>query len=318
MQELWNLFSSPRHVAVFEAAARHGSFTLAAQELNVQQPAVSAAIKQLESTLGVVLFKREHKKVTLTATGDRLFADVSSAFEQLLNAGRSVRQRIQTEYVTLNASSAFNYYWMMPRLADLHAQHPDIDLRLQSSDREPDIDADNISLAVRRGDGNWPGCEAALIAPEEIYPVAAPRILATAAKLRSITSLLHQRLIHLEEPVRERPTWQQWFNHFGIPNTKIDNGLRLNDYALVLQAAMTGEGFAFGWKHLTDPLVKDGLLLARKDWTWKTGFGFYLVWSKNHPLSPTASEVRNWVLTSRKRVIGGKGKLRNSPRDLSV
>ncbi|GMG83936.1 LysR substrate-binding domain-containing protein [Paralimibaculum aggregatum] len=298
MQELWKLLASPRHVIVFEAAARHGSFTRAAEELNVQQPAVSAAIRQLEAALGVALFTRRHRKVELTAAGKRLHADVARALELLLLSARSVRQLARSDYVTLNASSAFTYYWMMPRLADFHALHPEIDLRLQSSDREPDIDAENISLAIRRGDGAWPDCHSAPVAEEEIYPVAAPHVMAAAVNLRGIPSLLHQRLIHLEEPIRERPTWAQWFAHFGIAGAAPQGGLRLNDYALVLQAAMAGEGFAFGWRHLTDPLVERGLLAARRDWCWRTGHGFHLVWSKNRPLSPAAEAVRDWMLAA--------------------
>ena len=303
MQELWKLLSSPRHVMVFEAAARHCSFTLAAQELNVQQPAVSAAIKQLEDSLGVALFNREHRRVTLTTAGLKLFTDISRVFEQLLASAQAVRQHRRTEYVTLNASSAFNFYWMMPRLTDLHTRHPGIDLRLQASDREPDIDAENISLAVRKGDGIWPDCEAVLIAPEEIYPVAAPRVMAAATNLRGLPSLVHQRLIHLEEPVRERPTWQQWFSHFDIKIDTGSSGLRLNDYALVLQAAIAGQGFAFGWRHITDPLVSDGVLHAKPEWTWKSGLGFYLVWSKKKPLSSTATTVRDWIIEHSEHAI---------------
>jgi len=89
MQELWRLLSSPRNLVAFEAAARHGSFTLAAKELNIQQPAVSAAIRQMEQALGVPLFQRAHKKVTLTAAGQRLFADASAALQQILNSARA-------------------------------------------------------------------------------------------------------------------------------------------------------------------------------------------------------------------------------------
>lgn len=299
MQKLWHLLSSPRHVMVFEAAARHGSFTLAAQELNVQQPAVSAAIKQMENTLGVMLFNRQHRRVTLTSAGQRLYTDVTQSFDQLLRSAQGLRQHLRTDYVTLNASSAFNFYWMMPRLADLHANQPGIDLRLQASDREPDIDVENISLAVRRGTGDWAGCHAELIAPEEIYPVAAPHVLATATNLRGLPGLLHQRLIHLEEPIRERPTWRQWFAHFNIQMDPSVSGLRLNDYALVLQAALAGQGFAFGWRHLTDPLVANGTLAAKKEWQWETGKGFYLVWSKNSRLTPAASAARDWILQHR-------------------
>ena len=297
MQNLWSHFTSPRHLMVFETAARTGSFTLAARELNVQQPAVSAAIKQLESSLGVTLFHRSHRKITLTNAGVRLFADVTRAFEQLSHSASSIRQFASNDHVTLSASSAFNNYWILPRLRTFQQKNPDIDLRLQTSDREPDLNVETISLAVRLGDGNWPDCESALIAKEAIYPVASPRVMAAAVDLKNIASLLHQRLIHLEEPIRERPTWQQWFREFGIQQIPAPSGLRLNDYALVLQAAMAGEGFAFGWHHIVEPLVQQGMLAARSEWTWETGRGFYLVWSKAHELTPKAQIVRDWILS---------------------
>lgn len=298
MQTLWSDLSSPRHLVVFEAAARRGSFTLAAQELNVQQPSVSASIKQLEASLGTQLFQRSHRRITLTNAGDRLYADVTRAFEMLAQSATSIRQSASSDHVTLSASSAFNNYWMLPRLGSFQKSHPEIELRLQSSDREPDLNAEPISLAVRLGNGHWPDCESALIADEVIYPVAAPRVMASAINLRNVPGLLHQRLIHLEEPIRERPSWQQWFSVFGITETPPPSGLRLNDYALVLQAAMAGEGFAFGWHHLVDPLVHQGLLAARPSWAWETGRGFYLVWSKTGELTPEAEIVRNWILST--------------------
>ena len=299
MQELWRLVTSPRHLAVFEAAARLSSFTRAAQEMNVQQPAVSAAIRQLEESMGVDLFSRGHRKVELTAAGARFFADVSRALGAVQSSAVAVSGASRAAHVTLNASSAFTYYWMMPRLRDLRKTHPDIDLRLQSSDREPDIDGEGIDLGVRRGRGVWPGCEAALIAPEVIYPVASPRVMAAARNLRVVPNLLHERLIHLEEPIRERPTWAQWFAHHGIGRAELSGGLRLNDYALVLQAAIAGEGFSFGWDHIVGPLIGQGVLAGRRDWAWETGEGFYLVWSARKPLGAQAQAVRDWVLAAR-------------------
>ena len=107
---------------------------------------------------------------------------------------------------------------------------------------------------------------------------------------------MHERLIHLEEPVRERPTWAQWFSHHGIHDRDIRAGLRLNDYALVLQAAVAGEGFAFGWDHIVRNLLDRELLVARKDWAWTTGNGIYLVWSQGKPLSDNAKLVRDWII----------------------
>jgi DNA-binding transcriptional LysR family regulator len=298
MQELWKLLSSPRHLIVFEAAARHASFTQAARELNVQQPAVSAAIKQLETSLGVLLFERSHKKVSLTSAGQRFFIDVSKALDGLLASAEALHGTGQNDQVTLNASSAFNFYWMMPRLHDLRDLHPGIDLRLQTSDHEPNIDAENINLAIRRGTGDWEDCHSSRIAEEVIYPIANPRVMYAAINLKSIPNLQHERLIHLEEPVRERPTWKDWFAHFDVPNIGTVPTIRLNDYALVLQAAIAGEGFAFGWKHIVDPLVKQGLLVGRQEWAWETGLGFYVVWSKRKTLSANARHVRDWIIST--------------------
>ena len=295
MQELWKLLTSPRHLIVFEAAARLGSFTRAANELNVQQPAVSAAIKQMEASLGVALFLRQHRKVTLTKAGERLFVDVSSGLETILHSARALHQRGLNDHVTLSVSTAFAYYWMVPRLEEFHRTEPGIDLRLQTSDREPDIDAEGISLGIRRGDGNWEDCHSVLIAPEVIYPIASPQVMRAAVNLKTVPNLLHERLIHLEEPVRERPTWGGWFAHHGVMDRAPKAGLRLNDYALVLQAAMAGEGFAFGWQHVTRGLISQGLLSARTEWSWRTGKGFYLVWSRTTPLIPQAARVRDWM-----------------------
>ncbi|WP_293572702.1 LysR substrate-binding domain-containing protein [Phaeobacter sp.] len=299
MRKPWNHLTSPRHLVVFEAAARCGSFTLAADELNVQQPAVSASIKQLETNLGVALFHRSHRRIDLTNAGKRLFADVTRAFELLADSATSIRQTNSNDHVTLNASSAFNNYWMLPKLREFQTSHPAVDLRLQSSDREPDLSLETISLAVRLGSGTWPDCEAALLADEIIYPVAAPRVMQSAVNLRNVPGLLSQRLIHLEEPIRQRPSWEQWFRAFDVGEIPPRSGLRLNDYALVLQAAMAGEGFAFGWHHLVAPLVQQNLLAARTDWAWKTGNGFYLVWSKTKPLTDEAQVVRDWILSNR-------------------
>ena len=295
MQELWKLVSSPRHLLVFEAAARTGSFTRAALELNVQQPAVSASIKQLEASLGVALFVRAHRSVSLTQAGERLYTDVSAAFGRIHQTAAMLSRRSAQAHVTLSASTAFAHYWMVPRLADFHAAHPGIDLRLQTSEREPDIGAEGISLAIRRGYGHWPGCESHLIAPEVIAPIAAPRVNAAAINLATVANLLNQSLIHLEEPIRERPTWADFFAHWKVPYIEPKTGLRLNDYALVLQAAIAGEGFAFGWQHVTEHLVGQGLLVARNEWAWETGAGFYLVWSDSVPLSPQAERVRDWL-----------------------
>ncbi len=297
MASIWTQINSPRNLVIFTAAARHGSFTRAAAELNMQQPSVSAAIKQLEEALGVSLFVRSHRRVELTSAGNRLFSDVSRSLDDIESSIESVRQMGREDHVTLNSSSAFSHYWMVPRLQKLHDTYPDIDLRLQTSDREPNLDMENISLGIRLGNGKWRGCHSAKIADEVIFPVASPQVMDSARNLRSIPTLMSERLIHLEEPIRERPTWADWFAHHGIHDRKIVAGLRLNDYALVLQAAMSGAGFAFGWEHVVRNLMERNLLAGKPEWGWRTGKSFYLVWSASIPLVPLAILVRDWIIS---------------------
>ena len=288
---------STRQLIIFESAARLGSFTLAAAELHMQQPSVSAAIKQIERDLNISLFYRNHRKSQLTPAGKRLYAGISSGLSTMEGAIRATQDLARHDYVTLSTSSAFSYYWMIPRMSALHDLHPDIDLRVQNSDKEPDLETENISLGIRLGYGNWEGYECAKIADEIIYPVASPIVMRTATTLRSLPNLLNQRLIHLEEPFRERPTWRDWFAHHKISNIEATGGLRLNDYALVLQAAISGEGFAIGWDHIVRSMLNKGVLAAKDEWRWQTGRGVYLLWSKNRALSPKARCVREWMIS---------------------
>lgn len=291
------LTSSPRALVFFEAAARLNSFTRAAEELGVQQPSVSAAIKQLEAAVAVQLFVRRHRQVELTPAGKRLFADVSRSLQEIDNSLQAVRLMGQQGYVTISTSTAHSHYWLMPRLHLLRDTHPQIDLRMQNSDRDPALDEENLSLGIRLGDGNWPGYHSAKIANEIIYPVASPHLMAAATNLRSLPNLLHERLIHLEEPIRKRPTWRQWFAHHGISDIELKGGLRLNDYAVVLQAALPGEGFAFGWDHIVRHLIEKRILVGRPEWAWHTSNGIYLIWSKRLPISEPAQRVRDWIIS---------------------
>lgn len=296
MPDLHRLFHSPHHLAVFEAAARHLSFTRAAAELNVSQPAVSAAIKQIEATLGAALFTRGHRSVTLTEAGRELSGEVTDGFQRMIRTGERLRAAHRGRHVTLSISSAFAAYWMAPRLGDFRALHRDIDLRLQTTDKDIDLAAEGLSLGVRRGDGDWKGYDSALIAPERLMAVAAPRYLAQAGPFRSLLALSRARLIHLDEPFRPRPSWTEWFHALGQPYADLGDGLRLNDYAIVLQTAMAGEGVSLGWAHVVDRLISLGLLAPVGDWVWNSGRGFHLIWPTAAPLSDDAARVRDWII----------------------
>lgn len=299
MESLRSLIPSPSGLFAFEAAARHGSFTRAAEELGVTQAAVSYAIRQLETALGVTLFHRRHRGIALTENGERFFHDLAIGLAHIRRSAETLKRQRGDRHVTLSASTAFAGYWMVPRLARLRDAHPEIDLRLQTSDKDVDLRAEGISLGVRLGDGAWPAYDSALIAREEIFPVCSPAYLQAAGAPHDLTELARQKLIHLDEPFRPSPSWRDWFAAAGLDlGDDRGQGLRLNDYALVLQAALEGQGVALGWQHLTAPLVERGLLLRPLPQRQATGAGFYVVWPKDQTLSPQATTVRDWILTA--------------------
>jgi len=300
MRELRRLIHSPHHLFVFEVCARLLSFTRAGEELGVSQPAVSLAIRQLEEAIGQALFHRRHRRIELTEAGERFYGEVATSFERLLQAAREVNRGDEANLVTLSISTAFANYWVMPRMTRLHRSHPQVDLRLQVVDKDVDLEHENVSLGIRRGRGGWPGYESVNIAREEIYAVASPAYLAANPRPKSVEDLLEHQFIHLEEPFRPRPRWRDWFQSFDVDFVDQGEGLRLNDYALVIQAAMAGEGIAIGWRHVTESLIKKRLLVPVLPQSWVTGEEFHLIWSDRTELSDSAQQVRDWIIEESK------------------
>jgi len=293
MHELVRKIESTRHLVVFESASRLGSFTKAAKELNVSQPAISQSVRRLEAAIGVQLFVRSHRSIRLTIAGERLAKDVTDGFERISTTIQSLSQIHHGQHVTLSVSTAFANYWMVPRLKDFHTQNPQIDIRLQTTDRELDLGSEGISLGIRRGHGNWPEYESIEIAKEVLFPVASPNFL----KAYHVTEPegMQSDIIHLEEPFRPRPSWADWYAANSLSYAGEGRGLRLNDYALVIQAAMAGEGIALGWEHIVSKILKQNLLRRIGTLEWRTGMSFYLIWTKNQPLSEDAKTVRDWI-----------------------
>jgi DNA-binding transcriptional LysR family regulator len=297
MRKLYQRIQSPAALFAFEAAARHLSFTRAARELNVSQPAVSLAVKKLEEALGTQLFERSHRAISLTPPGERFYTDVSFGLMHILNSAESVAGRSVEEHVSLSCSTAFAHYWMLPRLATFRRDNPDIDIRLQTTDKDIDIADETLSFAIRLGSGNWPGTQSLRLGPEHIYPVCSPAYLAGSAVPRSNADLMSHQLIHLEEPFRPRAGWREWFAAQGLEFNDAASGLRFNDYALVIQAAIAGEGVACGWHHIVETLVKQGLLVRLSEATYDIGQGHFVLWPAHIPPGPKAARVLTWLKT---------------------
>lgn len=297
MQSLKRLLPSASTLVVFEAAGRHENFSRAADELSMTQAAVSYAVRTLETQLGVPLFHRSHRSVALTETGARFHADVSAGLARIQKSAEQIRAKGRETNVTLSASSAFGSMWVLPRIPRLRQELPDIDLRIHASVRDLDLEEEGIPLGIRGGDpAAWPNYHAALLAPEIVTAVASPAFIEAHGMPRDVGELAQLRLIHLEEPARVACDWREWFASAGHEYRPQSRPLTINDYVLVLQAALAGEGVALGWHHLIERQVASGALVPVSPHVLETGSDFHVVWPRSRELSIPARQVRDWLL----------------------
>lgn len=298
MATLRSLLPSANALIVFEAAGRLGNFTRAAAELGMSQAAVSFAIRRMEDELGTPLFRRRHRSVVLTEAGRRFHADVALGLTHIRKSAEELTAVNADRHVTLSASTAFASFWMLPRLARFRADLPDVDLRIQTSDRDLDLVAENLPLGIRVGPpGSWPGCEEAVLVEEEIAAIVAPGYIEQHGRPASDAGIAGHRLIHLEEPFRPTFDWEDWFADLGLPPPSRAKGLLINDYVLIVQAVLGGQGIALGWRHLTDPMVAAGLLEHASDHVLRTGLAYRVIWPAGREIGENARRVRDWLLS---------------------
>lgn len=297
MDSLRRLLPSATSLIVFEVAGRHENFTRAAEELGLSQAAISYAVRALEGQLGVQLFQRIHRAVKLTDAGERFYADVASGLGRIAKSAEDIRAKGREANVTLAASTAFASMWMLPRLAKLRTDLPDIDLRIQTSVRDLDLEEEPIPLGIRGGTPSlWPRYHAASIAPEVINAVASPAFIEAHGLPETPADLARFRLIDLEEPVRRAADWPEWFLSAGLNYQPRGQRLSINDYVLVIQAVLAGEGIGLGWEHLIAPQMRSGALVPVGRHVLRTGYAFYVVWPRSRELKTPARRVRDWLI----------------------
>jgi len=297
MELMRDLLPSLNGLVAFESAGRLSSFSAAARELKMTQAAVSYAVSRLERQLGTALFLREYRRVRLTEAGQKFHAEIAFALGHIHRSVSRLRDAGGDGNVTLSCSTAFAAYWMVPRMQAFRADLPEIDLRIQTADRDLDLDPDRMPLGIRGGHPQeWPQYDSASLADEEIYPVCGAGYLAQHAEPETVEDLLGHRLIHLEEPFRTATTWAEWFASVGVSHQRVPRGLQINDYVLVIQSVIEGQGIALGWHHLVGPLVAKGVLRRLTGHTLATGKQFHVTWPREVPLSRATREVRDWLL----------------------
>lgn len=280
----------------FEAAARHLSFTRAAQELNVTQAAVSHQVALLEARLGVRLFRRRNRALMLTDAGQGLFPPLRDALDRIAGAVERVRPERGRRAFTVSLITSFAAKWLVPRISRFQERHPDVDVRVGATERLVDFVADGVDVAVRGGAGRWPGVRAELIAAETVVPVCSPRLLEGAAPLRAPSDLARVTLLHDEnQPVEAFPGWAGWLEAAGAGGVDAGRGPRFSHTYMAINEAIAGRGVALGHSWLIADDVAAGLLVRPFDLVLPAGFSYYLACAEGAVGQPRVRAFRDWI-----------------------
>lgn len=276
----------------FEAAGRLESFTLAAGELFVSQAAISRQIRELEDLVGRPLFERRHRSVSLTAEGRSLLSVLTSAFDMVGDSLEALSGRKASQILKVSAEPSFAGCWLLPHLAEFQGEHPEIDLVIDADPRLVGFRSGDADIAIRHSLNlsSWPRVEARRLAQVEMIPVIAPELSRSGRPLSMPADLLQHALLHEDN----REAWQQWFAAAGAGPVRIERGAIFADGAMVLQAALRGNGVGLiDRDHVRDEL-KTGRLLQPFDISVPYG-AFFLVARRFDALSQAAQSFAAWV-----------------------
>ena len=277
-----------------EAAARHMSIKLAAEELCVTASAVSQQIAKLEALMNVRLFIRTPRSLTLTDEGRQYLAAVRPAFAQIEAATRHLLEQETSHSVALSCTRGFAVQWLLPGLAEFEQANPGVEVQISTSNRRVDLLAEGYDFAIRHGGGSYPGLEVDRLVDDDLCPLCSPQLLVPGRALNSPRELGDYPLLHDEH----RRDWALWFSSLGFPDLNTDRGPVFIDSNGALEAAIAGQGIALLRRSLARDALRQGALVPALESTVASPIAYYLVYAPSALLQPLNRRFRNWI-TSR-------------------
>jgi LysR family transcriptional regulator, glycine cleavage system transcriptional activator len=282
-------------LTAFEAAARHLSFTQAAAERFVTQSAVSRQMRALEDELGTALFRRQHRALTLTPQGVRLFAVCTAVLAQLRGTVRELRAPSQREVLALTTTPGLASFWLIPRLPAFTRAHPGIDVRLDATFEMRQLAREGFDLAIRYARPEKVAGQA--LFGEKVLPVCSPKLL-RHLPLAAPQDLAAHTLLQLEPSVNGSVAteWEPWLQALGLADLEPAARLSMSGYNEVIAAAVAGQGVALGRRPLVDQLLREGRLVAPLARTIATPRSYILVVDPAARARPAVRALEAWLL----------------------
>lgn len=290
---------SLRGLQAFEAVARTGNLSAAADTLGITPSAVSHRIRGLEDELGVRLLERQSRGLALTDAGRRYRVSVEDAFRKLEQGTADLLGPDLSRPLTISLTSEIGARWLMPRFERFRAMHPDVDTAILSTYKLVDLKAGEADLALRYGSGDWPGLELETILEFRVSPVCSPALAEDMAGLAPGEALARQTIISSNYDY-----WRPWLDAAGVTDFRSKGRLQFGDYSMALSAAIDGQGVLLGYSGYVDSDIAAGRLVRPFDLHVPIGTGYYLVYAKERLADPRVRAFRDWVLAEIERPEG--------------
>ena len=274
---------------------------MAADELGVTPAAVGQLVRTLEDWLGVPLFLRSasgRTRLVPTETAEQALPDIRAGFDRLALGLERLKEGSPSGVLTVAVSPAFAAKWLLPRIDRFQAAWPDTDVRLDTNLKPVDFVAQRIDIGVRYGKGSWPGLTAEKLMDEEVYPVCSPDLLRQEGRLRRLSDLARETLIHdlSMEGHAGFPSWPGWMQKAGLADAVTTRGLRINNSAAVLQAASEGHGVALARSVMArDDLAAGRLVRLFPHVTLASALAYYVVYRPECAGQPRLAAFRDWL-----------------------
>jgi putative choline sulfate-utilization transcription factor len=281
----------------FEASAKLGNFTAAARELDSTQSAISQHIRRLEQELGATLFHREYRGVRLTETGERLLEDVTEGLSRIARGIATAQQHSQHDIINVGTDFALASFWLIPRLSRFRDAHPDAEVRVVTAQQPITPDKANIDIAIQFGDGHFGRAPSRLLMSESVVPVCSPALLARHGPIESVTDLNRLPLLQLEADYNAKWfNWPRLFALLGMDDKPREPNLVFNNYTLLLQAAIAGQGAAIGWLPMVDSMLESGLLVPIIAQHCTSDYGYHLILPATKAVPPMVQQFSDWLI----------------------